>query len=311
MNHIDIRSVDLNLLKTFDMLERERSVTKAAKRLRLGQPALSHALGRLRELTGDELFVRGPTGMSPTPRALELIAPVRAGLAQIEAALFGQQDFEPTRAKDCFHLGMTDFVAAAVMPVLSRVLAETAPHVTLAVVSAERSNAAELLDQRRIDLAVGFFPECASWQRRAQLFEEDHVCVFNRKLVRAKTPISLDDYVRYPHVLVSLRGDEQGFVDGILRKWKRERRVAITTPYFLLAGYLLHQLPLIATLPTHYAQLCVVTSQLTISPVPFETPHFAVSMLWHGRDDTRASLTFLRTALERAFATPTKLPRRK
>src|SRR6516165_9126679 len=120
MNRIDLRQVDLNLLKAFDALERHRSVTKAGQALGLGQPAMSHALARLRELTMDELFVRGASGLQPTPRALQLIGPVRSALSQIEVALYGAQDFQPETAAQDFRVGMSDLVSAAMLPKLAR-----------------------------------------------------------------------------------------------------------------------------------------------------------------------------------------------
>ena len=241
MNRIDLRQVDLNLLKAFDALERHRSVTKAGQALGLGQPAMSHALARLRELTMDELFVRSASGLQPTPRALQLIGPLRSALSQIEVALYGAQDFQPETAAQDFRIGMSDLVSAAVLPKLARTLSRTAPGVTMSVLNSDRFNAAALLDGCEIDLAIGLFPETAEWHVKEALFEEHHSCVFNPKLVKAKAPISLADFTAYPHILVTLKGDRQGFVDDILGKMGQKRRVLIASPYFLLAGYLLHQ----------------------------------------------------------------------
>ena len=302
MNPIDLRRVDLNLLKAFDALERLRSVTRAAEALSLGQPAMSHALARLRELTQDELFVRGPSGMAPTPRALELIGPIRSALAQIEVALYGPTEFNIKDADQTFRLGMTDFVAAAVIPKLTRCLGKRAPKVTLSVLNSDRTNAAKMLDDRQIDVAVGLFPETAAWHVTEALFEETHSCVFNPKRVRADSPITLAQFVSEPHVLVTLDGDRTGFIDEIVAELGMERTVLVSIPYFLLAGYLLHQLPLIATLPTHYAQLCAMTSKLVISPLPFKTPSFTVSMMWHRRENNLPSFNFLLVNLRDALA---------
>jgi LysR family transcriptional activator of mexEF-oprN operon len=303
MNRIDLRQVDLNLLKAFDALERHRSVTRAGQALGLGQPAMSHALARLRELTLDELFVRGASGLQPTPRALQLIGPVRSALSQVEVALYGAPDFQPETAAQDFRIGMSDLVSAEVLPKLARTLSRTAPGVTMSVLNSDRFNAAGLLDGREIDLAIGLFPETAEWHVKEALFEEHHSCVFNPKLVKAKAPISLADFTAYPHILVTLKGDRQGFVDDILGKMGQKRRVLIASPYFLFAGYLLHQLPVIAALPHRYAALCATTSQLTVSPLPFETPRFTVSMMWHRRDQNLPGLKFLLDTLRAAFAT--------
>jgi LysR family transcriptional regulator, mexEF-oprN operon transcriptional activator len=298
----NLLSVDLNLLKAFDALERDRSVTKAAARLHVGQPALSHALSRLRALTSDRLFVRGPGGMMPTPRALKLIGPVRDSLAQIENTLFGSESFDPATARHAFRIGMSDFGAAAVVPRLSRTLSRIAPGMSLSIHNADRSNAAAKLDNGAIDLAIGFFPHCATWHRKERLFEEDHLCVFHPKQVKATRPISLKDFLNHAHVLVRLQGEDRGFVDDILDKRKLQRKVMIASPYFLLAGYLLHQLPMIAVLPRHYAELCAMTCGLVASPLPFPTPSYEVSMLWRSRDESNTSLAFLRQTLSDAFS---------
>jgi len=299
MNSIDLRTIDLNLMKVFVALERLRSVTKSAEQLGIGQPAMSHALARLRELMRDELFLRGAGGMAPTPRALELIGPIRAALAQIETALGGKQEFDPARSDRRFSIGMSDFVAAAVLPALSKALVLAAPGTSIAVRNADRSNASQLIDAREIDLAIGLFPEVAAWHRKARIFEEGHACVFNPKLVKVSLPITSKEYVAHPHILVTLSGDEKGFVDDILAKIKLSRKVAITTPYFLLVGYLLHQLPMIATLPRHYAELCAVTSRLAISPPPFATSRFSISMMWHARDEANPGIVFLRNLISK------------
>ncbi len=304
MHRIDLRKIDLNLLKAFVAIEGSRSITKSADQLGIGQPAMSHALSRLREMMRDELFVRGPGGMVPTLRALELIGPIRAALSQIEAALGGPQEFDPANSDKRFSIGMSDFVAAAILPALSKALAAAAPSTSIAALNADRSNAARLIDSREIDLAVGFFPEVANWHRKARLFDEGHACVYNPKLLKVRTPITLKEYLAHPHVLVTLRAGEKGFVDDILAKSKLKRKVAITTPYFLLAGYLLHQLPMIASLPRRYAELCAVTSKLAVGPLPFVTPTFTVSMMWHARDQANPGQAFLRHLISKTMGLP-------
>lgn len=300
MNRINLGALDLNLMKVFVVLDQERSVTKGAQQLGIGQPAMSHALSRLRDLMKDELFVRGPGGITPTARALELVGPIRAALAQIETAIGGQREFVATTSTKRFTIGVSDFVAAAVLPDLLKAIAVAAPHATIAVRNADRTNAAALIDAHEIDLAIGLFTETAKWHRKVKLFEEDHVCVFNPKRLKVRQPITLKDFVATPHILVTLRADDKGFIDEVLEQKKLTRRIAVTTPYFLLAGYLLHQLPMIATLPRHYAELCAVTSKLAISPLPFSTPRFAISMMWHVRDDASPESVFLRQLVAQA-----------
>ncbi len=293
MNEINLRSVDLNLLKAFDAIERERNVTSAAASIGIGQPAMSHALRRLRDVVGDPLYVRGPGGMIPTARAIELIGPIRAALAQIESALGGSALFDASTSSQRFCIGMSDLVAAAVVPGLIELIGSQAPLADLGIRNVDRTNGAKMLDNQDIDLAIGLFPKINSWHQKQDLFEEDFVCVFNPSLVNSKSPISMDDYLSHSHILTTLQGDEIGFVDKVLEEQGLKRRIHITSPFFLLSGYLLHQLPLIATLPRHYAELCAATSDLVLSPLPFDTPRFKISMVWHGRNANDPSLQFI------------------
>ena len=294
MNDFDFRRMDLNLLKAFHALDVHRSVTRAAASLGLGQPAMSHALARLREITRDELFTRSAGGLTPTLRAKELAGPVRYALSQIEVAFFGPTSFDPATEKATIRIGMTDFVAGVVLPPLTQRLTKLAPRVAITVVNCTHSNAASLLDERRIDIAIGYFPSPPDSLASEPLFEESHCCVFNAKLVDARAPITLEQYLAAPHLLVTGAADQRGFVDDILAKLGKERFVLISSPFFLLTGYLLQQLPLIATLPRHYAECCCAASELTISPPPFETPTFTIAMTHHRRDGRSPILSFLR-----------------
>jgi LysR family transcriptional regulator, mexEF-oprN operon transcriptional activator len=294
MNEINLRNVDLNLLKAFDALDRERNVTAAAARLGIGQPAMSHALQRLRKIIDDPLFVRGPGGMDPTSRALELIGSIRQALAQIEEALRGGPVFEPLTTSQRFRIGMTDRLAAAIVPGLIQSLQSSAPRADLAIRNADRTNAASMLDDNVVDLVIGLFPLVPDWHQKADLFQEDFVCVYSAKLIKSKKQITMKQYLEHPHILTTLQGDETGFVDYALRKENLKRRILITSPFFLLSGYLLQQMPLIATLPRHYGELCVKTSGLMLSALPFATPNLKISMVWHRRNATTPISQFIR-----------------
>lgn len=297
MNSIDLRTVDLNLLKAFDALDRERNVTAAAKRLGVGQPAMSHALARLRQLLDDPLYVRGATGMLPTARAAELIEPIRSALAQIEQALTGQAAFDPLEATVRFRVGMSDLVAAAVVPKLIDAMRKRAPKTQLSIRSTELGNTGKMLDNREIDLAIGYYPKVAGWHVREDLFDEDFTCVYNPDLIKASRPITLKQYVAHPHLLVTLSADHTGFVDEALTKLKLTRNVLIACPYFLLTGYLLHKLPAIATLPRHFAELCASTTKLAVSPLPFPAPKYEIAMVWHRNTDKTPESKFLRSLI--------------
>jgi LysR family transcriptional regulator, mexEF-oprN operon transcriptional activator len=302
MPHINLRNFDLNLLKAFDVLDRERNVTEAAKSLGIGQPAMSQALARLRKLFDDRLFIREGVGMVPTPRAQELIGPLRAALAQVDAAFMAHAAPDPRASTRRLKIGMTDVIASAVTARLSVALGEHAPNASLAVLNADRTAAPAMLDRGEIDLAIGLFPTTLGWHDSAVLFEEDFICVYNPRFINANTPISAEEFAFHKHILVTLKGDERGFVDEALAKANLKREVAITTSFFLLAGELARRLPLIATLPRHFAEGLAETANLQQSELPFRSPRMPVSMVWHRRNEGNVVISMLRRLLTTAFA---------
>jgi LysR family transcriptional regulator, mexEF-oprN operon transcriptional activator len=302
MYDINLRNFDLNLLKAFDVLDRERNVTEAAKRLGIGQPAMSHALSRLRQLFDDKLFIRSGTGMTPTARAQELIEPLRIALAQIDATFLAQAAPDPKASTRRFKIGMTDVIASAITARLSKALADRAPLASLSVVNADRTNAPTMLDRGEIDMAIGLFPTVSGSQQKEKLLGEDFVCVYNSRLINASTPISMEEFAMHQHVLVTLQGDESGFADVALEKANLTRKIAITTSFFLLARELVHKLPLIATLPRHFAENAPYGVSMRISELPFASPQMDISMVWQKRNESNAGCVMLRKLLKETFA---------
>ncbi|MEM9477861.1 MAG: LysR substrate-binding domain-containing protein [Pseudomonadota bacterium] len=293
MHESNLRSVDLNLLKVLNEIERQGSVTAAAEVLGLGQPAVSQALSRLRLTLKDDLFQRGPKGMTPTPKMQALIGPLRMALGQIEETLFGVQAFDVATTQTRFLVGASDYAAAIVTPSMHRALVAHMPNATLSIRRADRSDAEKLLSNGDIDIALGLFPKKSDWIKTRRLYQERHVCVFNQSLLHLPDPLPLTDYVAHDHLLVSLDGSARGFVDDILQKEGVERRVALTTPFFLQAPSLLEHLPLIATLPEKFVRQSSILSKLAIRSLPFESPGFPVSVAWRSGDDLNPRISAL------------------
>ena len=199
IDHANLSRLDLNLLVAFDALLTERSVTRAAARIGIGQSAMSHTLARLRALFGDELLTRGAEGMRPTPRALELADPVRVTLSQIQAALLQREAFEPSTASRDFRIGLADSIEVAVLPTLIPHLRRTAPGVALRLRSIDRISILEELDAGRLDLGIGAFPHGQTHHKRRHLYTDSFLCLFSPEQLGLAPPISLDDYLRVPH----------------------------------------------------------------------------------------------------------------
>ena len=169
----DLRRIDLNLLVILDALLSEQHVTRAAERLHLSQPAVSHALARLRDLLGDPLLVRQGGALVPTARALELAAPLAEALAQVQA-LLAPNRFDPASAKRRFRVAMSDYSAAIFLPGLVRTLRREAPGIDLQIVQASREGMVDGVLNGDLDLAAGVFPDMPAELRTTPLFEEHY-----------------------------------------------------------------------------------------------------------------------------------------
>ncbi|MEV0690802.1 LysR family transcriptional regulator [Streptomyces sp. NPDC050388] len=276
----EFRKADLNLLVVFSALMRERSVTRAAAALHLSQSATSAALGRLRGLFDDELFTRTGGGVEPTPRAVALARRIEPALGLIHGVVTDRDRFDPRTARRVFTLGMSDDLEAALMP---RLLAATAGlrGVRLAVRQANRNTVTGMIDRGEIDLGVSAAPAHGADHRSHSLFDSGYTCLFDHRLLPLGTPITLDDYLTHPHLLISYDG-RRGIVDDILEARGLERRVIASTTHFAGAALHLPALPALVTLPTHAATVYAEALGLTTSPPPLPMPTYTVSSIWHG-----------------------------
>jgi len=231
--------------------------------------------------------------MVPTPRTEAIIGPLRTSLSQIEQSLFGPQDFNEATTETRFFVGASDYAAALLVPKIMRRLAERMPTANLAIRRADKSDMMALLANGEIDIALGMSPDTSPWVRRRRLFKERHVCVFNPGLLNLPDPLSLQDFLGCDHMLVSLDGTPSGFVDRILEKLGHQRRVSVSTPYFLQSAYLLERLPLIATLPERFALECSSLSKMAIRKLPFDGPEFDVSAAWRAGDERNPRIASL------------------
>lgn len=302
INESDFRRLDLNLLLVFHALLHERSVTRAAQRLFIGQPALSGALKRLRAALGDTLFVRTSHGMTPTPRALELARVIEPLLLSLQQALHAKPVFDPARAERVFRIGLSDALEVALMPQLMQRLAAEAPGVRLIARAADRTTAPGMLDAAEIELAVGVFIDCAAWHRQRALFDWHFVCVYNPELVKARGKrLTLEEYLRHSHLLTSFGADLSGLVDELLREQGLARQVVFSSRNFATSPFIVRQMPAITTVPTFAAATWRDALGLAVSPLPFETPSYAVSLLWAAAHDGDLGLQWLVSLMGEVF----------
>ncbi|WP_411880099.1 LysR family transcriptional regulator [Polaromonas sp. YR568] len=317
-NPLNFRTLDLNLLRVFDEVMAERSLTRAARNLSLTQPAVSNALRRLRETLGDELVQRSGQGMAPTPRALAIWPAVREALRQLQESLV-PNEFVPGTANTTFVLAMADATAAEVMPGLVETLDREAPGVSIRVVPLTTRDPRRLLDEETCDLAVGYFPSLvadltASEQSgeplpfsNQRLYDGEYVCAMRRDHPLATGPFTLNKFCAARHMLVSFSGRPYGFIDESLASLGRKRHVVLTVNQFFTAGRVVANSNLLTVLPRHFVRVTGIAEQLVLRPLPFDVAPVHVDAVWHRRSQQRSAHIWLRQAVlraaEKAFST--------
>lgn len=277
----DIRGLDLNLLKALDALLDEGSVTRAARRLSLTQPAVSGMLTRLRDYFDDPLFVRSSHGMVPTRRATELAGPVKKILTDI-AVLVKSPEFDPETAEMIYSIAATDYaLSAVIVPLIAR-LKKQASHIRIAVRPVDDERMHQQVSRGELDLAL-VTPQTTPEDLHARaLFEEEYVCVAGRHhpLAAATADMTLEQFCEQEHILVSTEGRFAGVTDEVLAQRGRERRVGVSVNSFLVVPDILRVTEMIAVVP---GRLVPMDSNLAVIPLPFAIPGFTKSMAWHER----------------------------
>ncbi len=296
---IDLSAVDLNLLVAFEVLFEERSVTVAAQRLYLGQPAMSAALGRLRSLFQDDLFIRMGREMQPTARAIEIAPNISMALQQIRQTLETSQTFDPTTSKHTFAIGSSDYTSYVVIPKLLEVCRQTAPSIDFRLIGFEKDSVGELLEQREIDVALGVFQNPPRQTMQIPLFPEQFVGISRRghPALNQET-ITLETFAQLPHALFTLRRDDVGELDKVLAQSNLQRRVVLTTPHLLILPAVISSSDLVTAIPSRLAKPFACQGTLEIFELPLQTEPWMISMLWSKLTDQDQASLWLRQMLK-------------
>ncbi|MHA6493141.1 LysR family transcriptional regulator [Pseudomonas borbori] len=304
MNRNDLRRVDLNLLIVFETLMHERSVTRAAEKLFLGQPAISAALARLRSLFDDPLFVRTGRSMEPTARAQEIATLLSPALDSISTAVSRAADFNPATSNAVFRIGLSDDIEFGLLPPLIKRLRAEAPGVVLVIRRTNYLLMPTLLASGEISVGVSYTQELPANAKRKVLRRS------KAKVLRADAApgvLSLDDYCERPHALVSFAGDLGGFIDTELEKLGRSRRVVLALPQFNGLSTLLAGTNIIATVPEYTAAALTAAGGLRAEDPPLDTQTFEVHMAWRGAQDNDPSERWLRSRIQMFVGDPDSL----
>ena len=310
---MNFRTLDLNLLRVFDAVMAEGSLTRAAERLAMTQPAASHALKRLHVAVGEELFHRTAFGMRGTARAESLWPQVRAALAQLQSAL-SPRTFDPTGDAATFHIAMADATAALLLPPLVSAIEGQRALANIRTLPLTTRDPRRLVEEGDADLAIGYFPnaiaaivaqgEDATLHHR-QLYATEYVCVMRRDHPLAGQELTLDTFVEAHHLLVTFSGRAHGFVDEALATLSRQRRIVLTVNQFATAGSVVARSDLLTVLPRQFLPATGVEHRLVEKPIPLSLAAVNVEMMWHLRKDDDPAHRWLR---ERVVAAASRQP---
>ncbi|GGF09677.1 LysR family transcriptional regulator [Aliidongia dinghuensis] len=280
---MNLRALDLNLLVVFDAVMTDRSVTKAAVRLNMAQPALSHALTRLRQALQDELFVRTPDGMAPTPKAESLAEGVREALDGLRTALDSAEPFDPTTADRQFAIAVNNHAAIVLAAPLATAAAAEAPSVVLDFRPSGTLDLADRLDRGMLDLAIGGTAAPGDRFADLRLFHDRFAVLMRRGHAAANAgALTLAAFAALPHLMITSSGERVDFVDEALAAAGLARRIALRAPLLATPAALL-QSDMIAVVSERAAQEFARTAPLATVPLPFESPVLTTAMLWHRR----------------------------
>jgi DNA-binding transcriptional LysR family regulator len=309
--NINFRTFDLNLLRVFDEIMAERSLTRAAHNLSITQPAVSNALRRLRTALGDDIVRRSGQGVEPTMRALALWPAVREALRQLQESL-APGAFDPANAHTAFLLAMADATASLLIPRMVDIIEKEAPGVSIRVLPLATRDPRSLLQEEKADMAVGYFPAVlagltASVQsgegvaiEHQRLYSGHYVCVMRRGHPWADEPLTLDRFCSARHLMVSFSGRPYGFIDEALAGLGRARRVVMTVNQFSTAARVVARSDVLTVLPRHFIQVTDTADQLAWRELPFDAPVVHVDALWHRRLAHSGAHAWLRHAIVRS-----------
>ncbi|WP_434042332.1 LysR family transcriptional regulator [Sorangium cellulosum] len=313
---MNLSAIDVNLVIALDALLQERSVTLAARRVGLSQPAMSHALTRLRELFSDPLLIRVGRQMALTSRA-EAMTPQVAAIMLDLAGLFGGTTpaFDPATSDRAFRIATTEYVELLLLPQLNAALAQGGPRLAVHLLPLD-ARAVDALRHGEIDLAIGVLPPdgLPSDLRRAALFEDRFAGLARASHPTARGRVDLPTYTALPHVVASrprAQGAHEGVADDLIAARGVARREVMVVPNVLLLPHVVTASDLVATVATRLGRAFSSVLPLRTFDLPFELPPIEIAMAWNSRTEHDPARAWLRRLVMDAVPHMREPPRRK
>lgn len=295
-----LHQLDLNLLLAFDALMTQGSVTRASETLFISQPAMSHALGRLRTFFGDPLLVRTPQGMLPTPRAQRLHLGVQQALRLLEQQLSDEEQFEPGHSRRRFVLCTTDYVECVLIPPLISRLKRLAPGVTIEIRILRDSLPEAELASGEIDLVLGFdeYMQVPGYLGKETWLTEPLAGLVRAGMVFEEERITLEQLVEMPHVFHSPLGTSEASLDQFLKTLGRERTISVNSQSYMSAAAIVSQSDHLLVLPSKVAELLAEHWPLKSLPLPADVPDYHLNCVWHPVHAQQPALVWLKELMK-------------
>jgi DNA-binding transcriptional LysR family regulator len=297
---VHLSQVDLNLFVVLEAIYREGNLTRAGRQLKLTQPAMSHALKRLRELLNDPLFIREGANMVPTPFSRNMINEVRQALQILEVSLFEDRNFEPAHTRRDFQIGFWELMESTILPHLVKIMAKAAPEITMTTLRVKRREIEMELASGTLDLALDI-PVTMSDRIKHQPLFSDRVVVMAREghpiLTQA---LDLDAYLQQDHVLVSSRRLGPSLVDAELNRSGRKRRIVLRCQHYFAACQVVSETDMLLTIPERYALMLNSGFNNRLFPFPLKSlQQLEIHMYWHESADNDPPNRWLREQIKK------------
>lgn len=291
---MNLNNIDLNLFLVFNAIYNERNLTKAANILCITQPAVSNALKRFRAAVNDQLFIRTPTGMAPTPVAESMITQVQQAIQLLDLSITSNQLFDPKSAEKNFVFNMNDMVEIMLLPSLMSLLSERAPNASLETTQIDRSNIEKELTSGELDFAIDI-PHVASPQLKQRVLIKDrYVCVARKDHPFIGTSITLEQYLSLGHIHISSRRRGKGFVDIALQKMGISRNIQMRAQHHWALPNLLANTNLLSIMPATMAK----SSKLKVVELPFAIEPVEWRLYWHKSADLDPKNIWMREMID-------------
>ena len=300
---MDIEALDLNLLRVFDAVYRERNLSRAAARLRMSQPGVSQALNRLRQHTGDALFIRQAHGVAPTAYSDAISEPVAQALNGLQNVLMAPSVRDIRQSERRLRVAMSDYSQSLILAPLIRLLDAQAPRLQLRILPDDGIELQEALSGGDLDLVVGAIPPLVEYFRHQDLCTEELVCIARAGHPEIQGQIDLDAYRHAEHVGVAVRAAQVSRIDAACAAHGFQRQIKVIVPNFLPMPFIIAATDCVATMPRRLLRLAPPHLGLQVMALPFDLPTAIIRQFWAERNHHDPVCCWLREQIWRVCQT--------